>query len=66
MVIFSCPACGSRAFTLSADLSEPHCTVCTKALGSWQELRQEIRERLSHSGQTRCDAPLPTQIDEIA
>ncbi len=66
MIIFSCPACGSRAFTLSEDLSEAHCDECAKSLGSWQTLKQEIHNRLTCSGPARCDAPLPTQIDEIA
>ncbi len=66
MIIFSCPACGSRAFTLSEDLSEAHCAACAKSLGSWQELKQEIHKRLTCSGPAGCDAPLPMQIDEIA
>ncbi len=66
MVIFSCPACGGRAFTLSKDLSEAHCATCAKSLGSWQELKQEIHKRLTRSGQAGYDAPLPKQIDEIA
>ena len=46
MIIFSCPACGGRAFTLSEDLSEAHCTACAKTLGSWQALRRDISKAL--------------------
>ncbi len=46
MIIFSCPACGGRAFTLSEDLSEAHCTACAKSLGSWQALRSDISKTL--------------------
>ncbi len=46
MIIFSCPACGSRAFTLSEDLSEAHSTACTQSLGSWQVLRRDISKAL--------------------
>ena len=46
MIIFSCPACGSRAFTLSEDLSEARCDECAKPLGSWQVLRRDISKAL--------------------
>jgi len=46
MTIFSCPACGSRAFTLSPDLREAHCATCAKSLGSWQVLRRDISKAL--------------------
>ena len=46
MIIFSCPACGGRAFTLSEDLSEAHCAACVKPLGSWQALRHDISKTL--------------------
>ena len=46
MLIFSCPACGSRAFTLSEDLSEARCDECTTSLGSWQVLRRNISKAL--------------------
>ncbi len=39
MIIFSCPACGGGAFTLSEDFSEVHCAT---PLGSWQALRRDI------------------------
>lgn len=47
MIIFSCPACGSRAFKLSEDLSEAHCTTCATSLGSWQALRRDISKTLA-------------------
>ena len=46
MLILSCPACGSRAFTLSADLSEARCAECAKPLSSWQALRRDISKTL--------------------
>ena len=46
MIIFSCPACGSRAFTLSEDFSEVRCDECAKPLGSRQALRRDISKTL--------------------
>ncbi len=56
MIIFSCPACGSRAFTLSEDLSEVHCDECAKPLGSWQALRRTISKALVSLGQSPSSA----------
>ncbi len=56
MIIFSCPACGSRAFTLSADLSEAHSTACAKTLGFWQVLRRNISKALVSLGQSPSSA----------
>ncbi len=46
MTIFSCTACGSHAFRLSADLKQAHCEDCKLSLGSWEELRAKIRQNL--------------------
>ncbi len=46
MMVFSCPACGGRAFTLSEDLSEAQSTACAKLLGSWKMLRRDISRTL--------------------
>ncbi len=42
MGVFSCPACGGRAFQLSADLKQAHCGDCGHPLGSWLEVRAKI------------------------
>ena len=49
MAIFSCPACGSHAFRLTADLKQAQCERCKTSLGSWQELRTRIQQHLRPS-----------------
>ena len=49
MAIFSCPACGSHAFQLTADLKQAQCERCKASLGSWQELRSRIQQNLRPS-----------------
>ncbi len=61
MIIFSCPACGSRAFTLSEDLSEAHCDECAKPLGSWQALRHDISKALVSLRQSPSSAQRMTK-----
>ncbi len=56
MMVFSCPACGSRAFTLSADLCEAHSTACAQSLGSRQALRRDISKTLVTLGQSPSSA----------
>ncbi len=46
MTIFSCSACGSHAFRLSADLKQAECEQCKTPLGSWQVLRTKIQQNL--------------------
>ncbi len=46
MTIFSCSACGSHAFRLSADLKQAHCEDCKVYLGDWQTLRAKIKQNL--------------------
>jgi hypothetical protein len=46
MTAFSCAACGSHAFRLSADLRQAHCEQCKLPLGSWQALRAKIKQNL--------------------
>ena len=46
MAIFSCLACGSHAFRLSADLKQAECEQCKTPLGSWQMLRTKIHQNL--------------------
>ena len=63
MIIFSCPACGSRAFTLSENFSEARCDGCAKSLGSWQALRRTISKALVSLGQSPSSAP---QVSTVA
>jgi hypothetical protein len=53
MIIFSCPACGGGAFTLSEDFSEVHCAT---PLGSWQALRRDISKALVTLGESPSSA----------
>ncbi len=62
MIIFSCPACGSRAFKLSEDLSEAHCTTCATSLGSWQALRRDISKTLATLRQSTSSAQCVVSI----
>ena len=62
MIVFSCPACGSRAFTLSEDLSEARCNECAKPLGSWQALRRDISKALVTLRQSPSSAQRVSKI----
>lgn len=63
MTIFSCSACGGHAFRLSADLKKAHCGDCKRTLGSWEELRAKIDQKL-HASQPR--APTSAEFRAVA
>ncbi len=52
MSVFTCTACGSHAFRLSADLKQAHCEDCKSYLGDWQTLRAKIKQNLRPSRPT--------------
>ncbi len=52
MSVFTCAACGSNAFRLSADLKQAHCEDCKSYLGDWQTLRAKIKQNLRPSRPT--------------